>query len=67
MFLHSYEWLIPLWMLAGRLNQHTVAFGLTVGFVGHLLIDQMANHAPPLGYFFLWRWRHGFREVWQSD
>lgn len=58
---HAYEWL-PLAAAACWLSGwNPLAIGASVGFLGHLLCDQVANPVHPLTYFISYRAKVGFR------
>lgn len=43
-FLHSYELLVPMWVLIWTTNAFLIGLGLTIGFVIHLTTDQVTNY-----------------------
>ncbi|HVC34861.1 MAG TPA: hypothetical protein VNL16_15220 [Chloroflexota bacterium] len=58
--LHGWEYL-PVLFLVERLLGRRFAGGLAMGYLGHLVLDQLVNHTThPLTYFVSFRWRHGF-------
>lgn len=59
--LHSYELLVPLWILASVFGFIPLALWLTVAFVVHLLTDQIAYRPHLLFYFLTFRAMRGFR------
>ncbi|GBD11364.1 hypothetical protein HRbin23_01027 [bacterium HR23] len=59
--LHAYEWL-PLAVVACWLTGwNPLAIGASLGFLGHLVCDHLANRVHPLAYFFTYRARVGFQ------
>jgi len=54
-FLHSYELIIPIWLLCLTFLTIPFAIWLTVGFLAHLISDQLFNHPAPLGYLLVYR------------
>jgi hypothetical protein len=60
LFLHSWE-LLFLLCLAAYFSRGAAAMGLMLGAAQHLILDQLCNHAFPGTYFFVYRWRAGFR------
>jgi hypothetical protein len=61
-FLHSWEILLLFFAVAIVLNTLRVYFAFLLGFVPHLLWDQITYAKSPLLYFFLYRARHKFRK-----
>jgi hypothetical protein len=59
LFLHSWELIIMLCLLS-YVSRSAVALGLMLGFVHHLVLDQIFNYVYPAGYFFIYRWKVGF-------
>lgn len=58
--LHAYEWL-PLAVLACWLTGwNPLAIGATLGFLGHLVSDHLANRLHPLAYCIIYRAKVGF-------
>jgi hypothetical protein len=58
---HGWEWLLFLGVLAWQTGWNPWYVGLLAGIGHHLVLDQLANSAKPLGYSVLWRWLNGFR------
>lgn len=58
--LHGWEYAILLF-LARRLLGKQVVDGLFLGYLGHLVVDQLTNTTThPLTYFLSFRWWRGF-------
>ncbi len=65
--LHGYEW-IALMSLVSWKSANPHLWALTLGWMSHLLIDELGNRLPskktrifPLFYFFTFRLFHGFK------
>lgn len=54
--LHSYELLVPLWLLAPQ----PIALGATVGFLAHVAMEHAAYKMHPLAYSALFRASRNF-------
>ena len=60
--LHGYEYIPFYWWLSTLPGFHSIGWGLTVGYVVHLLCDQFFNtHLSRWTYFLTYRLVHGFR------
>jgi len=59
-FFHSYELLIPIWLIAFFSHSIPWALWLSISFVAHLLMDQFANHPHYLSYFLTFRMKRNF-------
>ncbi len=60
--LHSLELLIPCILAAVMLpGQRLLLIGMAMGLGSHLLADQLSNPVTGGAYFFIQRWRKGFR------
>lgn len=58
--LHAYEWL-PLAVVACWLTRWSpLAIGASLGFLGHLVSDHLANRVHPMAYFIAYRAKVGF-------
>ena len=57
---HSYELLLPLWLLSLAFFSLPLAVWLSVSFAVHLLADQLVYHPHPLAYFLTYRILVGF-------
>ncbi len=59
-FFHAYEYsiLILFMLIVSGSNPLVIAVG--VGFMQHLLLDQIFNPVKPMAYFITYRLRHGF-------
>jgi hypothetical protein len=58
--LHGWEW--PLLIAAASLvTRPSLTIGVAVGWLQHLVFDQLTNSPSPLGYSIMWRAMHGFR------
>ena len=53
--LHSFEWLILLWLLIGTGAAAPWGVGLTIGMTGHMLLDWLGNHNIVQPSFY-WLW-----------
>jgi len=60
-FLHSYELLIPIWLICVFFFTIPLAIWLTISFLVHLILDQVSNRPHQLGYFLIFRIANGFR------
>ena len=60
LFLHSYEFIIALWLCVYFFSLGGVIFGIAVGMSIHLLCDQFVNPQRFLFYFIIFRIMHGF-------
>lgn len=60
LFLHAWEWiivgLIILWLVGGP----PVAIGIFIGFISHIVVDQIGNAHHPWAYFLTYRLWHRF-------
>jgi hypothetical protein len=56
---HSYELLIPLWVSVSLVGVYSVGVGITIGFLTHLITDQIYNNlrygADPFSLFLTYR------------
>lgn len=59
-WLHSYETLVVVWLLAWTLKKIPAAVAFSFGFLGHLMIDQITYPLTPLAYSLIHRWANGF-------
>jgi hypothetical protein len=60
--LHSWELVLPVLLAAAMLpGQRLLLIGLVIGLCLHLLADQLSNPVTGGAYFFIHRWRKGFR------
>lgn len=58
--LHGWEYVLALYLIERLLGPRT-AGGLTLGYLGHLGLDQVTNETThPLTYFISFRWARGF-------
>ena len=57
---HSYELLIPLWLIAFFYQSIPLATWLSISFIGHLLADQLTYSTHPLVYFLTFRIKKRF-------
>jgi hypothetical protein len=58
--LHGWEYLALLWLIDRTVGRR-LAGGLVLGYLGHLLVDQVTNTTThPLTYFLTFRWLRGF-------
>jgi hypothetical protein len=58
--LHGWEFLALLWLIDRAVGRQ-LAGGLVLGYLGHLLVDQVTNTTThPLTYFLTFRWLRGF-------
>ena len=58
LLLHSYELLVPLWVIAWLTGAFALATWISISFVAHLVADQMVYPVKPLIYLFGFRaWR----------
>ena len=60
LILHSYELLLLLGFWIYYLHLGPLWGGLAVGITVHMIADQFCNPVRPLGYFLIYRIRHGF-------
>ena len=60
-FVHSYELLVPVFLAGYLSGWDPVVIGVSFGFLGHLITDQLVNPVVPLGYFFTYRAVKKFR------
>ena len=60
-FLHSYELAVPAFLAGYMSGWDPVVLGVSAGFLGHVLTDQVVNPMRPLAYFFTYRAIKGFR------
>jgi hypothetical protein len=58
--LHSFE-LLMLTVAAAFLTRSVLLAGIAFGLCQHLALDQLTNKVYPKSYFFIYRWRHGFK------
>ena len=58
--LHSYEYLFIIWLVC--LFGDRLGFGIifTIGYLAHMVPDQLTNGIRPLGYFFSYRAKKKF-------
>ena len=64
LLLHSYEFLLIMWVLIYAMKLGLVWKGAAIGFTQHIVLDQLFNSrsdAKKLKYFFLYRLMKGFR------
>ena len=68
-FLHSYELAVPAFLAGYMSGWDPVVLGVSAGFLGHVLTDQVVNPMRPLAYFFTYRAIKGFRrsEIIRAD
>ncbi len=60
--LHGWEYLLPLAWLERR--RPATGHGLTLGYLAHLLVDQVTNQiSHPAAYSLFFRWRRGFSQT----
>lgn len=59
LYLHSIE-LVFLLFVFTLLARSAVFFGITCGFLVHLICDQLSNRVYPFSYLFFYRWAKGF-------
>ena len=60
LFFHTYEALIFFWLAIYYFHLNDLWLGLAVGLTTHMICDQFANPLRPLGYFLIYRLKHGF-------
>jgi len=60
LWLHSYETLILVWIWALLKKKSPAAIAFSLGFVGHLVIDQSTYPLKPLAYSLIYRYLNGF-------
>jgi len=58
--LHSWEWIIILFIILIMVDWNSIATGLFIGYFIHLLLDNCVNHCRPMAYFFSYRLFHHF-------
>lgn len=61
LWLHSYETLIVVWLLAWSFKKFPAAVAFSLGFISHLVIDQSAYPLEPFAYSLIYRWLNGFQ------
>lgn len=61
-FLHGWEFLIPLFYLGYRLNKKSpgTAFAILIPYMIHMAIDQFSGTRTPFSYFFIHRLINNF-------
>ena len=59
-FLHSWELLFPLGMIAWFTNWNPWITGIFIGFSQHIISDMLYNNEGFQSYSFIWRWKHNF-------
>ena len=55
LFLHSYELIIPVWIVCYLKNEYLLGIVITISFFQHMFLDQVFNRVHKLGYFFSYR------------
>lgn len=60
LFLHSWELLFPLGMIAWFTHWNPWITGILVGFSQHIIFDTLFNCEGFQTYSFIWRWKHNF-------
>ena len=58
---HGWEHLAILVLVTALLGWHPIMIGATLGYLSHLIADQVVNHAYPFTYSIVYRALHGFR------
>jgi len=58
--LHAWEWLVITGLTLALAGSSDISVGLFLGFLHHMLLDQIGNHPHPYGYWFSWRIARGF-------
>ena len=61
LFLHSYELLLIYTLAAYFLKLGPVWFGIAVGLIVHMVLDNTFNPFYPNGLFFIKRWQEKFK------
>jgi hypothetical protein len=59
-FLHSWELLVLLGMIAWFTQWNPWVTGVCIGFSHHIILDMLYNREGFLTYSFYWRWKHNF-------
>ncbi len=57
---HSYEFLIPFWLIVFWLRPSDIWLGLAAGLLTHMAADQITNPMNPRAYFLTYRMKVGF-------
>ena len=60
LWFHAWEYLWVLWLLIYFFQLGIFWIGFAIGLTVHLVCDNFANPIRPLGYFLIYRLRHGF-------
>lgn len=60
LFFHAWEFLALLWAIIYILHLNVVWIGFALGITVHMICDQIVNPLKPLGYFIIYRIKHGF-------
>jgi hypothetical protein len=60
LFLHSYEFIVLLWLSIFFFDLSVVWTGVALGFTMHILCDEFANPLRPLAYFLTYRIKNRF-------
>ena len=62
--LHSWELLIPVWVICCIKKRFDIGVTITLAFLGHILVDQFTYTMHPLAYSFIYRMLHGFKSAY---
>ena len=60
LYFHSIEAIILL-CAAAYFTRSILITAITLGMTQHLIFDQLINKVYPASYFFIYRWRNGFK------
>jgi len=60
-WLHAYEYLLLLALVAHAVHYHPAAVGALVGMAQHMFLDQIGNKVGPFSYFLIYRFCKRFR------
>ncbi len=62
---HSWEAAAVIWGIVlkkGLVRQKSFLYGVAVGYILHLVLDQIGNNLNSMGYFELYRWIIGWKQ-----
>jgi len=57
---HAYEYLFPIAIIIVISDYNLIIIAGTIGFIQHLIFDQIANPVKPLAYFISYRLKNRF-------
>jgi len=61
LFMHSYELLLIIALVAFLFKPHDVLVGICFGLLLHIVLDSTFNEIKPNAMFFIQRWKKGFK------